>query len=170
MRLFLPDSKIEILGNKISTHGYLLQAIDYGMVLHKKYLLENWEKMLLSMIMICIKIIIKLFSKIMLKNLIEKYPNVDINKIVTISKEDKITLGKYLSSVKIDDSKWIANNYKYFEELLYKILFFDKFQTQCGIEQNVKLFEFIPIASVIFILENFYNLKKILEHLIGLRN
>jgi hypothetical protein len=55
-----------------------------------------------------------------------------------------------------------------FEELLYKILFFDKFQEQLEIKDKVTLFTFIPIESVIYIFQNYYHLDKILKHLIEL--
>ena len=106
----------------------------------------------------------------MLKNLINKYPEININQIVTISKEDVETLGKYLKNIKIDNSKWIKDNYKYFEELLYKILYFYKFQDQLEIKNKVDLFSFIPVDSVLYIIENYYNLENILKHLINLRN
>ena len=60
------------------------------------------------------------------------------------------------------------DNYNYFQEFLYKIIFFDKFQEQIGVSEKVKLFEFMPVESVKFIVRNFYDLKKILEHLISL--
>ena len=60
------------------------------------------------------------------------------------------------------------NNYDYFQELLYKIVFFDKFQEQLDIVEKVELFDFIPIYSVKYIVKNYHNLEQILEHLIGL--
>ena len=39
-----------------------------------------------------------------------------------------------------------------------------------NITDKVKLFTFIPIESAIYIVENFYNLEKVLRHLIYLRN
>ena len=56
----------------------------------------------------------------------------------------------------------------YFKKYLYKIIFFDKFQEQINIKNNVKLFDFIPVESVIYIVENYYNLENILIHLINL--
>jgi serine/threonine protein kinase len=42
------DKYIDILGHKILTHGMNVQAIDYGLVLHKKYKLKGWEKIKLE--------------------------------------------------------------------------------------------------------------------------
>ena len=39
-----PSTKIEIRGRQIPTHGYIMKAIDYGMVLHKKFQLSASEK------------------------------------------------------------------------------------------------------------------------------
>ena len=60
--------------------------------------------------------------------------------------------------------KYIQHNeYSYFEELLYKILFFDKFQEQIGILENVELFDFLSIKDVKYIFKNNNNLEKILK-------
>jgi hypothetical protein len=87
---------------------------------------------------------------------------------VPIYDKDAKTFEAYLQYIKVDDSKSVKYNYDYFQELLYKIKFFDKFQEQIGIKGKVELFEFIPIDSVKFIVKHFYDLEKILEHLISL--
>jgi len=168
--VFTKDKYITILGKKVETHGYLLQAIDYGMVLHKKYELENWEKSGLKYDNDLYQNFYKIVFKIMIKNMINKYPDKNINEKVSISKEDNKVLDNYLKNIKVDNSKWVVDNYAYFQELLYKILFFDKFQDQLKIKNKVELFTFIPIRSVIYIVENFYELEKILHHLIKIRN
>ena len=162
------DKYIKILDKQVLTHGYVLSAIDYGMVLHKKYILEEWEQDALKYDNDLYNNFYKIIFKIMLKNLINKYPELDINKIVPISDEEAKTLEQVLENIKIDNSDWIKYNYAYFQELSYKIIFFDKFQEQMGINDKVELFNFIPIDSVKFIVKHFYDLKKILEHLISL--
>ena len=57
------------------------------------------------------------------------------------------------------------DTYIYFEELLYKILYFDKFQEQHGIDDKVELFDFLSIKDVKFIFKNYNNLEKILLYL-----
>ena len=75
------------------------------------------------------------------------YVNTDeLGQFSVIIGEGSATIGK------INSIKWIKDNYKYFEELLYKILFFDKFLEQLGIKDKVKLFEFIPVSSVKYII------------------
>jgi len=166
--IYTKDKFISIFNKNILTHGYLLQAIDYGLVIHNKYILEKWEHKALKYDNDIYQNIYKIILKIMLKNLIDKYPDKNINEIVNISKDDSKYLDKYLNKIKIDNSKWNKDNYKYFQEMLYKIIFFDKFQDQIGIINKVKLFDFISIDSVIYIIENFYNIENILNHLIDL--
>jgi len=151
---------INILGKNIPTNSYILQAIDYGMVIHSKYDLdENERKQLVNNNDLYINIY-KIIFKIMLKELIEKYPDKDINQLVPISKKDQKKIKKVLDYI-IDH-----DNYAYFEELLYKIIFFDKFQEQIGIDDKVKLFDFLSIKDVKYIFKNYNNLEKILLYLI----
>ena len=161
--IFTKDKYITILNKQVLTHGYILSAIDYGMVLHKKYILDETEKNELKHNNDLYLSFNRIIMRIMLRNLVSKYYlRKYINKIVLISDKDAKTLEPILENIK-------DNNYNYFQEILYKIIFFDKFQEQLKIPDKVKLFEFIPIKSVKFIVRNFYNLKKILEHLIELQ-
>jgi len=159
------DKYITILDKKVLTHGYILQAIDYGTVLHKKYILKKSEIDALTYNNDMYYILQIIISRIMLKNLNKYYYKYIYDKVlndkILISEQDSKILEQYLENIK-------ANNYNYFKQILYKIIFFDKFQTQLAINKKVKLFDFIPVESVIFIVKNFYDLKKILEHLISL--
>ena len=151
---------IKIFDKNISTHGYILNAIDYGMVIHSKYELEEYEKIQLKNENDLYINLYKIILKIMLKNLIEKNPDININQLVPISKKNnkiiKIILKKYIQH----------NEYAYFEELLYKILFFDKFQEQIKISEKLELFDFLSINDVKYIFKNNNNLEKILKYLI----
>lgn len=162
------DKYIKILDKNIKTHGYILQAIDFGLVIHKKYKLDKHEKMFIKYDNDLYHTFYKIIFKIMLKNLIDKYPEVNINQIVSISKDDNKILDEYIKHFKKDKNKWCESNYIYFQELLYKILFFDKFQDQLMIKNKVKLFKFISLNSVIFFVKNFYNIEMILQHLLNL--
>jgi hypothetical protein len=143
------------LDRKIPTHGYLLQAIDYGKVLHNKYIMKEEEKEYIKYKNDLELNFYRIIFKIMLKNI----DNKKLTKLVPISKEDDNTLNKFL--VNFEDNT-------YFKKYLYKILFFDKFQDQINIKNKVELFDFIPIETVIYIVENYYNLENILIHLIHL--
>jgi len=154
--IYTDDEFINILGKDIPTNGYILQAIDYGMVIHAKYDLEENERKQLVDDNDLYQNVYKIIFKIMLKELIEKYPDKDINQIVPISiKNQKKILNHIIQH----------DNYAYFEELLYKIIFFDKFQEQIGIVDKVELFDFLSIEDVIYIFENYNNLEKILLYL-----
>jgi hypothetical protein len=149
------NTTISIFGKDIPTHGYLLQAIDYGKVLHNKYIMKEEEKEYIKY-----KNDLELnFYRIIFKIMLKDIDNKKITKIVPISKEDDNILNKFL--VNFEDNT-------YFKKYLYKIIFFDKFQDQINIKNKVELFDFIPIESVIFIVENYYNLENILIHLIYL--
>jgi hypothetical protein len=158
--IYTNDEFINILGKEIPTNGYILQAIDYGMVIHAKYDLEENERKQLVDDNDLYQNVYKIIFKIMLKELIEKYPDKDINKLVPISEKDKGEIEKILHRIIQHD------NYAYFEELLYKIIFFDKFQEQIGIVDKVELFDFLSIKDVIYIFKNYNNLEKILLYLI----
>lgn len=155
---------IKILDKNIPTHGYLLQAIDYGLVIHGKYQLEEYELNALKYDNYLHQSFYKIIFKIMLKNLIDKYPSININQIVPISKEDAKKLEPCLKNILVDDSKYIKDSYDFFQELLYKIIFFDKFQEQIGVK--VELFDFIPISEVEYFVKNYHNIYKILRHFI----
>jgi hypothetical protein len=166
--VYTKDKYIKILNKDIPTHGYILQAIDYGSVFHNKYELDNWEKDAMKYENDLFKSVYEIIFKVMLKNLIDKYPNVNINKKVPISMKDRKVLQPYLINIKVDNSKWVQRNYNTFEELLYKILFFDKFQDHMNIKDKVELFDFIPIDSVIYYVIHLYDIKKVLQHFINL--
>ena len=157
--IYTNDEFINILGKNIPTNGYILQAIDYGMVIHSKYDLDENERKQLVDDNDLYQNVYKIIFKIMLKELIEKYPDKDINQLVPISKKDQNKIKKNLHRISHHD------NYAYFEELLYKIIFFDKFQEQIGIVNKVKLFDFLSIEDVIYIFKNYNNLEKILLYL-----
>ena len=157
--IYTNDEFINILGKNIPTNGYILQAIDYGMVIHSKYDLDENESKQLIDDNDLYQNVYKIIFKIMLKELIEKYPDKDINQLVPISKKDQNKIKKILHCIIQHD------NYAYFEELLYKIIFFDKFQEQIGIVEQVKLFNFLSIKDVKYIFKNYNNLEKILLYL-----
>ena len=162
------NKTIKILDRKIPTHGYLLSAIDYGMAIHSKYELEPWEADALKYGNDLYNNFYKIVFKIMLKNMIEQYPDKNINELVPIADDDAQILEPYLKNIMVDNTEYVKKQYEYFQELLYKIVFFDKFQEQMGINEKVELFEFIPITSVKYIVKHFHNLEKILKHLMEL--
>lgn len=158
--VYTDDEYIRIFDKNIPTHGYILQAIDYGMVIHSKYELEEYEQTQLANDNDLYQNVYKIIFKIMLKNLTTTYPDLDINQMVPISEKDQKKIKKILNEY-IQHS-----NYAYFEELLYKIIFFDKFQEQIGISEKVEIFDFLTIDDVKYIFKNYHNLEQILRYLI----
>jgi hypothetical protein len=156
--IYTDEEFIRIYNKNIPTHGYILQAIDYGMVLHGKYDLNDVEYDQLTHDNDLYQNIYKIIFKIMLKNLVDK--QIDINQIVPISKKHKKKIKKIIYKFKSN-----KDTYTYFEELLYKILFFDKFQEQLGIDDKVELFNFLSIKDVKYIFKHYNNLEKILTYL-----
>jgi hypothetical protein len=138
--------------------------------------------------------IIIIIYNIMMKNLFKKYPDIinkisiKVNKIINlkikISYDDANILAPYLKHFTIEniykldpefekflinnkeDLEYININYNNHQQLLYRIIFFDKFQEQLGIVDKVKLFKFISVKSVKYIFKNYHNIKKILKYLI----
>jgi hypothetical protein len=82
-------------------------------------------------------------------------------------KKDKKIIFQYLKKYKSDESEFFINRYDYLEELLYKIIFFNKFQEQIGITNKVKLFYFLSCDDVKYIFSNYNNLLKILKYMIS---
>jgi hypothetical protein len=162
--VYTKDKYITILNKKIKTHGYLLNAIDYNKVIHKKYILSEYDQEKLKYNIDYYYIFKNIILKIMLKNMIEKYPEINIHQKVTISDEHDKILNKYVIYQDNLDL-YLYNKYK---EILYKILFFDTFQEQLNIKDKVKLFTFIPVDSVIFMIQNLNNFEKILKHIINI--
>ena len=155
-KLIMADDK-RIYDKNIPTHGYILQAIDYGMVLHAKYDLDKVEYDQLIHDNDLYQNVYKIIFKIMLKNLVD----IDINQIVPISKKHKKKIKKIIYKYKSNKDTYI-----YFEELLYKILYFNKFQEQICIDDKVELFDFLSIKDVKYIFTHYDNLGKILIYLI----
>ena len=92
--------------------------------------------------------------------MIKQYPDKNINELVPIADDDAQILEPYLKNIMVDNTEYVKKQYEYFQELLYKIVFFDKFQEQMEINKKVELFEFIPIVSVKYIVKHFYILIK----------
>ena len=161
------DEYLSICNKDIPTNGYFLQAIDYGNILHTKYneYLSEREQIDITYYSDLDVIFEWFVFKLMLKNLTNSHKNINIGKKVKISDKHKKILKKYLVSIKIDDSEWSEKIHTYFNDRLYKIMFFDDYQKSLGIENKVELFDFIPISGVCYIVENFRDIKKLLEYL-----
>ena len=81
------------------------------MVINKKYILTEKEFNILNYDNDLDQNFYKIIFKIMVKNLINKYPKINIYKIVLISNKDAEILYPLLKYIKIDNSKWSKRNY-----------------------------------------------------------
>jgi len=159
---------VNILGNNIQTHGYLIKAIDYGLVLHDKYTLSKGERINYDNAYDLLTVV-NMFS-IEIKN--EKIAGKEWDwgnewsKPIKISKKEKEELEKYLPEGK----KLNKDNYDFIIDKLYKLIEWKKWQQHIlgdNTIQGVEPSYLIPLNDMLFLIKNLYNPKKILEYLIS---
>lgn len=169
---------IDIFGKSVPTHGFLIQAIDYGNVLHKKYgkyLTEQENKMVSTGFNDIHYILSGLFSfREFAKKYRQKLKNKNIINITgfnvfawgfDISKYDRESLNIYLKGLDL----WELVDFEE-EDIIYicfKIIFYEKYEremlTTTKFDPIEPLF-FIPKKDVFFIIKNMHNIEKILFH------
>ena len=147
--MYTEDKYIHVLNKQIPTNNYMLQAIDYGNVIHKKY--KNDNDFYISFD--------KIILKIMLKKITEYYPNIDVSEPVFIDKIYSEKLKSYNNAKN--------KQHKYFEQILYKIIYFEEYKQQLNINNTkIQLFEFISITQLKYLIKHYDDLHKILTYLI----
>lgn len=165
---------INILGNEIPTHAYLIKAIDYGLILHKKYKMTPVEHLeynnnndLLTVYNLLLledkSIKIGKYSW----NWFNEWTNIIYDKIPGDS-IDKLKF--YLPK---SNSKMSKIHYEFLIDKLFKILEYEKFQQIVLKDTSIKGVapEFnIPYDNVLFMISNIYNPEVILKHFITTRN
>jgi len=151
---------IDILGYKIPTHGYLIKAIDFGLVLHNKYPMskswrekyENDNDLFTVINLLSINLENKNFIKINGKKVTwEKWWNTDIK----ITKKEKNKLKKYLPNHKLN-----KDNTNFFYKKLFKLLY----------NKDITLPYLIPLNKILYVIKNIYQPKKVLLYLIKNKN
>lgn len=120
---------ITILNRKVRTHGVYVVALDYGLVLHKKFKLKDWEKKALEYDNDIFIILTTLILPTVLSNITSKYKNINIYKNVKINDEDKYLLSNFLVNFKNNSSRWNQSTIEFLIQFLYKILFFEDFKS-----------------------------------------
>jgi hypothetical protein len=155
---------ITIFGKKILTHGYLVQAIDFGLVLHGKYKLKKWEQTALKYDNDLFMLIFLLF-KLYMQNLISLKGDDELHNEITINSVDQEKINYYLSNKLFDKTKWGTKNKIFFSQILYKVLFFDKYIKSLT-DEPIELFDFMPLNKFEYIMYNIYDIPKILNFLI----
>ena len=161
---------VNILGQNILTHGYLIKAIDYGLVLHNKYQMtknehidyENNNDLLTVFNMFAIE---------------WKTENIGNKKWdweyqwmepIKISKKEKEALETYL----LEGIKLHKGICDFLTNKLFKLLEWQKWQQRVLGDDNIKCIEphyLIPLEYILFLAKNCYNPKKVLEYLIKMR-
>ena len=165
---------IDIFGKTIPTHGMLIQAIDYGTVLHKKYkkYLTHIEKEQVNSEFN--DIITTLSGLIIFKEFAEKYKNY-------LKKKNIINVGFNIFTWGFDIDKKDQEFLKiYFDKLdliefekedlisiCFKIIFYEKYE-----KEMVTITNFNPIKpsllisenEIFYIIRNIHNIKGILLH------
>ena len=155
---------INILGHNIPTHGYLIKAIDYGLVLHDKYTLTKGERInyenAYDLLMV--------FYMFSIETKTEKITGKEWNwgnewsNPIKISKKEKEALEQYLPEGK----KLNKDNYDFIIDKLYKLIEWKKWQQKILKDNTIQWVEpsyLIPLNDMLFLIKNLYNPKKILE-------
>lgn len=159
---------INIFNKKIPTHGYLVQAIDYELNLHKKYKLTPTENTELENNNDIFSILyLALFDFADLKFFYKK-EKIDFKfeeyKIIDISKEDENILAPFLEGVKL--TKY---NHKFLMNILYKVIFYEKFEKNILGNKFIKAIPpklYIPLDCILYMIKNIYEPEKIIRYLI----
>ena len=68
---------ITILGKRIPTHGYLIQLIDYGSILHRKYIMTKAQKKIYEESTDLHSILLTLLFEIYYMKIMKKYKNIN---------------------------------------------------------------------------------------------
>ena len=156
------EEYINIFNNKIKTHGYKVVLLDYGAVIHKKYVLSSYEKNLFANKMTDLFFMFDRYKYNMIFNFKEfenKY-NVDTFNNITINEETKKEIQKYLP--KFNKNNDILSQY------IYKIIYYNDFENRL-IGNDIKPIKpklLLPQEKILFIIKNIYNIKKCILFLI----
>lgn len=150
---------LKIFGKKVPTFGNLLQIIDFGRVLHKKYKMNKKEKNLYKLAL----------KKEVLWVIINNAYNVgafhwpkNANYEEQLEKFKKTIEYKSLGKITKDDSERFG---------LYQLIYQEKFQRELlgdKFEKFVPIQLYIPINDIIFVVKYQNNLKKIINYFLML--
>lgn len=163
------EKYINILNKKIPTYGFIVKLIDYGRILNKKYEMDEFEQLYIKNTNDITKIFKHFILDMYYINLDKKYPNLK-NTTPKQTPEQEAIINSYLNGISKKEryrNKDIEYNFELKKDL-YKILYSKEFMEQLNITESIELFDFLPLESIIFIITNYYDIPKILEHLVNL--
>ena len=163
---------MDILGHRIPTHGYLMKAIDFGLVLHDKYpLSKTWfEKY---------KNDNDLFTVFNLLSLnCERGNKYDIIKIdkhtwiwgkewfkkIKLTTSEKAEMAQYLP-----DRKLNKNNTQFLTDKLFKLIHYETWQRRVLNDESLTGVTppyMIPLPAILYLVKHIYEPAKVLDYLI----
>ena len=150
------NMNIDIFGKQVKTHGYQVVLLDYGAVIHKKYILSSYEKKIFTNKMTDLFFMFDRYKYNMIFNFtkFENKYNVDTFSHIEINKEIKQDIQKYLP-------KFNKNN-EVLSQYIYKIIYYDDFEHKL-VNDKIKIIKpklLLPQKAIEFMIKNIYNIKK----------
>lgn len=158
------DTYIDIMGFRVKTHGYIIQLIDYGGVMHQKYELTPYQKQVL-----CDKNDIYFILDRYNHNLIfnfkhfESKYNVNTWNEITIDPIDVKLFNKYLPTKISSSNKYTLLQY------VYKLVYWEKFEQLLTKNNKIILIPptlRIPLKTILYMIKHINDIKSILMHLL----
>lgn len=163
---------IDILGHPIPTHGYLMKAIDFGLVLHDKYpLSKTWREKYNND-----NDLFTVFNLLSLN--CEKDNKYDVIKIgkhtwiwgeewvryLKLSATEKAEMANYLPERKLN-----KDNTRFFTDKLFKLIHYETWQRRVLNDESLTGVAppyMIPLPAILYLVKHIYEPKKVLEYLI----
>ena len=165
---------IDIQGHTIPTHGYLFKAIDFGLVLHKKYDMTKQEQKLFN----TDSDLLDIFKLLLVENKPVTIGDKEWNWISYWHINERIPskllpkLTKYMP-VPNDNQVVLPEQYDYFMNKLFIILAYEQYQRQVLNTDNltgVKPCYTIPQSHVLYMLKYIYKPKHVLRYFLKTRH
>jgi hypothetical protein len=148
------DNKfVNIFGYQVKTHGYYVILLDYGAVIHKKYILSSYEK--------------KLFKdgKTDLFFMFDRYKHNMIFNFKEFEEKYKVDTFEQIiidTKIKKEIKQFLPEKNSTLEQYFYKLFYYEKYEKQL-IGKDVKCIQpklFLPLDDVKFLIKNIYDIKK----------
>jgi len=162
------NTTIKIFDKKVPTYGYIYSAIDYGLILHKKYELSRYEKKAIANKINDLTIVMDQFNiskniwKVLGKNKVPFLPFKNLYDKIKKEPEYKIIKPILEKYTKQEQGSLILNLFAVLnQKRMYEIAEFTKY---IKVDKYI-LKQKIDIDDFIYIYSNFYNPKKIILYL-----
>jgi len=165
---------INIMGKDIPTHGYILKAIDFGLVLHDKYpLTPSWREKYENdndLFPVFNLLSIELKTDKLNGNYTWKWFNewLETSNKLHIPKKYIEKLEKYLP----EGHSLNKDNYKWFMNKLFKMLEYEEWQriiTKNKTLQGIKPSYNIPETHLLYLVKHIYEPEKVLKYFLNNR-